>query len=63
MKLIVIDPRETVLASSADIHLQPIPGEDPTLLAGILNVIFEIKTIKVGELNMLLIEGKKILFN
>ena len=41
MKLIVIDPRETELASSADIHLQPIPGEDPTLLAGILNVIFE----------------------
>ena len=41
LKLIVIDPRETELASSADIHLQPIPGEDPTLLAGLLNVIFE----------------------
>ena len=41
MKLIVIDPRKTEFASSADIHLQPIPGEDPTLLAGILNVIFE----------------------
>ncbi len=39
MKLIVVDPRRTELASQADIHLQVKPGEDPTLLAGFLNVI------------------------
>jgi len=39
LKLIVIDPRVTELASFADIHLQVRPGEDPTLLAGMLNVI------------------------
>jgi anaerobic selenocysteine-containing dehydrogenase len=39
MKLIVVDPRRTELASFADIHLQLRPGEDPTLLAGLLHVI------------------------
>jgi len=39
MKLIVIDPRRSELATSADIWLQVKPGEDPTLLAGLLNVI------------------------
>jgi anaerobic selenocysteine-containing dehydrogenase len=39
MKLIVVDPRRTELASFADIHLQVRPGEDPTLVAGLLNVI------------------------
>jgi anaerobic selenocysteine-containing dehydrogenase len=39
MKLIVVDPRRTELASFADIHLQIRPGEDPTLLAGLLHVI------------------------
>ena len=39
LKLIVIDPRRTELAAQADIHLQVHPGEDPTLLAGLLNVI------------------------
>ena len=39
MKLIVVDPRRTELASQADIHLQVKPGEDPTLIAGLLNVI------------------------
>jgi anaerobic selenocysteine-containing dehydrogenase len=39
MKLIVVDPRRTELASFADIHLQIRPGEDPTLLAGIIGVI------------------------
>ena len=36
MKLVVVDPRRTELASQADIHLQVKPGEDPTLLAGML---------------------------
>jgi anaerobic selenocysteine-containing dehydrogenase len=39
MKLIVIDPRRTETARYADVHLQPIPGEDPTLLAGLLRII------------------------
>ncbi len=39
LKLIVIDPRHTELARQADIHLQVKPGEDPALLAGMLNVI------------------------
>jgi len=39
MKLIVVDPRRTELATFADIHLQIRPGEDPTLLAGLLNIV------------------------
>ncbi len=38
MKLIAIDPRRTELARSADVHLQVKPGEDPTLLAGMVRV-------------------------
>lgn len=41
LKLIVVDPRQTELASFADIHLQVRPGEDPALLAGMLRVIFD----------------------
>ena len=39
LKLIVADPRESDVAKLADIHLPVLPGEDPALLAGILNVI------------------------
>ena len=39
LKVIVIDPRRTELASQADIHLQVKPGEDPALLAALLRVI------------------------
>lgn len=39
LRLICIDPRRTELAKQADLHLQPVPGEDPTLLAGLLRVI------------------------
>ncbi len=39
MKMIVIDPRETETAKFADIHLQPLPGEDPAILAGLLHII------------------------
>jgi len=38
-RLVVVDPRRTELAAKADIHLQPRPGEDPTLLAGMIRVI------------------------
>lgn len=39
MKIIAIDPRKTELARSSDVHLQVRPGEDPTLLAGMVRVI------------------------
>ena len=39
LKLIVLDPRVSDVAKRADLHLQVKPGEDPTLLAGIIRVI------------------------
>ena len=39
MKLIVADPRESDVARLADIYLPVKPGEDPAMLAGMLNVI------------------------
>ncbi len=41
MKLVVIDPRLTETAKHADVFLQPLPGEDPAVLAALLNVVFE----------------------
>lgn len=40
LRLIVIDPRRSETARRAHVHLQPRPGEDPALLAGLLHVIF-----------------------
>ena len=39
MKLIVFDPRRTETARRAHVHLQLRPGEDPTVLAGIIHII------------------------
>jgi anaerobic selenocysteine-containing dehydrogenase len=39
LDLIVVDPRRSDYAKRATIHLQPRPGEDVAILAGILNVI------------------------
>ena len=39
LQLIVVDPRRTELASFADVHLAIRPGEDPTLLAGMIRLI------------------------
>ncbi len=41
LKLIVIDPRRTESAQKAALHLAVRPGEDPTLLAGIVRIIIE----------------------
>ena len=38
--LIIVDPRRTEMAAYADLHLQVRPGEDPTLLAGIIRQLF-----------------------
>jgi anaerobic selenocysteine-containing dehydrogenase len=38
-KLVVIDPRRTETARRASVHLQPYPGEDPTILAGLIHLI------------------------
>lgn len=41
MALIVVDPRKTETAEIADLHLQCKPGEDPTILAGIVRAMIE----------------------
>lgn len=45
MQMIVIDPRYTETARRAAVHLQAIPGEDPTVLAGLIHLIFEMDGI------------------
>lgn len=39
LQLLVIDPRRTETAAAADLHLQPVPGEDIAIVAAILHVI------------------------
>jgi len=41
LKLIVVDPRRTDCAEKADVFLQPRPGEDPTILAGLIRIILD----------------------
>ncbi len=39
-RIVVIDPRRTITARSADLHLQPRPGTDGALALGLMHVIF-----------------------
>lgn len=41
MKLLVIDPRQSETSQYADMHLQPVPGEDATVLAGMIRLVLE----------------------
>lgn len=41
LQLIVIDPRKTEVANRATLHLQIRPGEDTTLLAGMIKIIID----------------------
>lgn len=40
-QLVVVDPRRTDTAKRATLHLQPRPGEDVSILAGIIRVILD----------------------
>jgi len=39
IQLIVIDPRRSETAKKARIHLQPVPGEDAAILAGMVRIV------------------------
>jgi anaerobic selenocysteine-containing dehydrogenase len=39
LELVIIDPRRSEAAKAAAVHLQPKPGEDPTILAGMIRLI------------------------
>ena len=41
IKMIVIDPRRSETAKKALFHLQPVPGEDAALLAGMIRIVLE----------------------
>jgi len=48
VRMIVIDPRRTETARRAAVHLQAIPGEDPTVLAGLIHLVFALAGVDTG---------------
>jgi assimilatory nitrate reductase catalytic subunit len=56
-KLIVIDPRQTPIARTADVHLDLRPGTDSALANGLLHII-----IKEGYLDQTFIENRTVGF-
>ena len=46
-KLIVIDPRRSETAKRADVHLQPIPGEDAVIAAGLIHLVIAMGGVDV----------------
>ena len=50
-KVIVVDPRRTETARRAHIHLQPRPGQDAVLVAGILHLILREGWVDAGFIN------------
>jgi anaerobic selenocysteine-containing dehydrogenase len=42
MQLIVVDPRRTDIAKRATLHIQPLPGHDPEILACLTNLIIHL---------------------
>ncbi len=45
-KLLVIDPRRSETARRATLHLQPIPGEDATIAAGLIHLVIEMGAVE-----------------
>ncbi len=41
IKMIVIDPRRSETARKAEIHLQPVPGQDASIVAGMVRIVLE----------------------
>ncbi len=41
IQLVVIDPRRSETARKARVHLQPVPGEDATVLAGMIRIVLD----------------------
>jgi anaerobic selenocysteine-containing dehydrogenase len=41
IQMIVIDPRRSEIAKKAKIHLQPIPGQDAAILAGLVRIVID----------------------
>ena len=41
VNIVVVDPRRSDIAKHATIHLQPRPGEDPTIMAGMVRLVLE----------------------